>query len=140
VSSLETANPVIEIRSSESEWILKLSQAYKDRVPVIFVDDAVTGFDPRNDTIFSFGQRSGFTRTDWEKVLGCLGVSVVGIVLIVLAMIDPEPTSKLAILVAGGVILACTGGAAALFVVTGLKPPTVKVHAGAGQKFEMSWT
>jgi len=54
----------------------------------------------------------------WREVLIVLtglGLSVVGIWLILVAVADPEPTSKLGILLAGGVALIFTGGASILY-------------------------
>jgi len=49
----------------------------------------------------------------WQQIaiiLTSLGLSATGIWLILIAVADPEPTSRLGILLTGGVILILTGG------------------------------
>jgi len=54
-------------------------------------------------------KRKFSTKHLWQVLTG-LGLSGVGIALIIVAVLDPEPTSKLGILLAGGVLLIVTGG------------------------------
>ena len=75
----------------------------------------------------------------WQQIVGALtgiGVTSSGIYLIILAIADPEPTSKLGLLVLSGVTLAFTGCIGTLyslnvtFVVTARGP--------RGESFEIS--
>ena len=65
-----------------------------------------------------------------------MGVSAAGMVMIVLAFLDPEPTSKLGLLIAGGTVALTSGGFMAVRILTKHKPPKVKVGP---QGFEISW-
>ena len=124
------------IRTSQPGWLGNLAIAYKNKRPVTLVDDANAGINPEIETLLGMGQRAGLSSGDWGRVLGCLGVSGIGITIIVLAILDPEPTSKLFLLVGGGLALAVGGGGAAIYVLTGIKPPTVVIN---GPGFDISW-
>ena len=69
--------------------------------------------------------KGGFPLKSIMAVLFGLGLSGAGIWMIVAAIADPEPTSKLGLLVAGGVLITLTGGMGTLaalgvkFVITG---------------------
>jgi hypothetical protein len=49
---------------------------------------------------------------------------------------DPEPTSKLGLLIGGGVTCVLCGGFGAIRILTHLKPPNVRVTA---QGIEIAW-
>jgi hypothetical protein len=116
------------IRTSEPGWFAKLVAAYQDRACVILIDDAGVGINPALDGLLAMGRKAGLTWGEWQRVLGCLGVSGIGVGLIALAIFDPEPTSKLALLVGGGLGLAATGGAAAIYQIVTARPHSVAVH------------
>jgi hypothetical protein len=126
----------LTIRTSEKGWLERLAIAYRKKIQVFLIDDAEVGIDPAAETLFGMGRKSGLSRGEWHKVLGCLGVSGFGLTLVFLAMIDPEPTSKLALLVGGGVVLVVGGGGASIYVLTGIKPPIIEV---AGLGFNIRW-
>ncbi|WP_169917399.1 hypothetical protein [Oceanospirillum multiglobuliferum] len=52
------------------------------------------------------------------------------------AFYDPEPTSKLWLLVASGAVLAVSGGFSAVHVLTKKKPPKIKISP---EGFEIDW-
>jgi len=56
--------------------------------------------------------------------------------MVLIAFYDPEPTSKLALLIGSGVLLALTGGLSAIYILTKKKPPNIKVGKNG---FEISW-
>jgi len=60
-------------------------------------------------------------------VLVSLGLSAVGVWMIAAALADPEPTSKLALLVAAGAISVIGGGFSAIRVLTRERPPSIEV-------------
>lgn len=124
------------IRTGSPGWFAVLAKAYRERTGFLFIDDASTGFDPSVETLVALGIRVGISPTDWKQALGCMGVSALGIGLIIVAVLDSEPTSKLAIITAAGAVLAVSGGLGAIHVLTRLKPPTVKVNS---KGFEISW-
>ena len=126
----------IIIRTSETGWFQTLSTSYKEKTPFVLVDDASVGINLSENNLLVAGVKAGLSVGEWQRVLGCLGVSTLGILILVAAILDPEPTSKLSILTVGGLVIAGTGGAAALYVLTGIKPPKV-VASSAG--YQVSW-
>ena len=56
-----------------------------------------------------------------------LGLSGVGLWMVVAAVVSPEPTSKLGLLIGGGSILLLSGGFSAIRLLTDHKPPVVEV-------------
>lgn len=124
------------IRTSDEKWVSKLHDAYSQRVPVTVVDDAKWGIDPTTQTILEMGRKAGLTYNEWVAVLVSLGISGAGVGMVVLAFLDPEPTTKLGLLVGGGVLCVLTGGFAAIRTLTNQKPPCVKVTPNG---FELSW-
>jgi hypothetical protein len=70
-------------------------------------------------------------------VLVSLGVSAAGAYLLVMAILDPEPYSKIAFARATGAFLLAGGGCSAVGVLVGHRPPTVSVSPDGG--FEIFW-
>jgi hypothetical protein len=64
-------------------------------------------------------------------------MSTVGIAMVILAFVDPEPTSKLGLLVGGGAVCVLSGGFAAIRILTKHKPPNIKATL---EGIEISWT
>ena len=114
--------PTKTIRTSEKGWLAELAKAYKEKNPTIIFDDAEIGFDPKSQTILEMGIKAKLTLADWVAVLISLGVSAIGAWLIAIAFIDPEPTSKLSILLVGGVLMIGSGGFTAVRIITKIKP------------------
>ena len=115
------------IRTSEAGWLSELAQAYREKREVLVVDDAGIGLDPSSQSLLNMGQQAGFSRREWAGVLVSLGMSGVGLWMVVAAIVDPEPTSKLGLLVAGGSVLLFTGGFSAVRILTNRRPPAVEV-------------
>lgn len=124
------------IRTSESDWLKKLAKLYEARRDGTFVDDAGLGIDPTSQSLLDMARRGGLSTTEIVAVALACGMSAAGVWMVVAALADPEPTSKLGLLVAGGLLLAVTGGHSALQVLTNRKPPCVTL-TGAGVK--LSW-
>ncbi len=117
----------ITIHTSEAGWLGELAQAYREKREVLVVDDAGIGLDPTSQSLLNMGQQAGFTRRDWAGVLVSLGMSGVGLWMVVAAIADPEPTSKLGLLVVGGSVLLFSGGFSAVRILTDRRPPVVEV-------------
>lgn len=108
------------IRTSDNKWLEKALDCYKTKVAFEFLDDVPIGIS-HDDLVsavalISAAKNSG--AVTWQQVVGILtglGMSGVGIWMIAVAIADPEPTSKLGILLAGGVVLALTGGLSILY-------------------------
>jgi len=103
------------IRTSNEKWLEKALELYKNKTPFEFVDDFGIGI-TEEDLISAVAlikaakEKGGITWKEIAGILTGLGMSGVGIWMIVIAVADPEPTSKLGILLAGGVLLVLTGG------------------------------
>jgi len=132
----EARGPDTTILTSQKGWFERLAKAYRDRQPVLLVDDARVGIDPQSQSLVSMGIRAGLSPTDWAAVGVSMGMSAAGVLMVVLAFLDPEPTSKLGLLVGGGAVCVLTGGLTAIAVLTRRKPPNIEVSAGG---FKISW-
>jgi hypothetical protein len=124
------------IRTSQSGWFPRLAEAYRDRRQVVLVDDAKVGIDPQNQSLVSMGIKAGLSPTDWTAVAVSVGVSAAGVMMVVLAFLDPEPTSKLGLLVGGGAVCVLTGGLTAVGILTRRRPPNIEMTTSG---FKISW-
>jgi hypothetical protein len=124
------------IKTSEQGWLSKIAKAYKARIALVIVDDAKVGIDPTKDTIFAMGKKADLNSRDWTAVLIALGIAGMGVHLLLVAIADPEPFSKMAFTIGAGAALTLGGGFGAIRVLTGHKPPTVRVTT---RGFEVSW-
>jgi hypothetical protein len=124
------------IRTSETGWLEQLALAYREQREVMVVDDAEIGLDPSNQTLLTMGREYGLARREWMGVLVSLGLSGVGLWMVAAAIVSPEPTSKLWLLVSGGSVLLITGGHQAVGILTQRKPPVVEVTR---MGFRISW-
>jgi hypothetical protein len=125
------------IRTTENGWLKKLAAAYKSRLPFVLNDDANLGVDPREDSLLRMGVKGKLTRREWSAVLVSVGIAGVGAWLIVMAVIDPEPYSKVAAAIISGAVLLGTGGLVAIRVLTHIKPPNIRVSKTG--IFEVYW-
>jgi hypothetical protein len=114
------------VRTSQPDWLKALAVIYKTRHPVVLVDDAGLGIDPANYTLLQMAREAGLSRREMAGLGVALGMSATGIGMVVLAFLDPEPTSKLGLLVGGGVMCCLYGGFGALRILTNLRPPSVR--------------
>jgi hypothetical protein len=114
-------------RTHEKGWFGKLARAYRERTPIFVVDDANVGIDPATDSLISIGLKVGLSPGEWTAVGISIGISAAGITMVFLAFLDPEPTSKLGLLVGGGAVCVKTGGFSAVRILTKLRPPNVSM-------------
>jgi hypothetical protein len=126
----------LTIRTSETGWLAQLALAYREEREVLVVDDAEIGLDPRSQSLLTMGKEYGLARREWAGVLVSLGLSGVGLWMVSAAIISPEPTSKLWLLVGGGSVLLITGGHQAVGILTHRKPPVVEITRLG---FRISW-
>ena len=117
----------LTVHTSDKGWFGRLARAYRERAPVLIVDDAKVGIDPAVQTLVSMGLKAGLALEEWIAVGVSIGVSAAGITMVVLAFLDPEPTSKLGLLVGGGAVCVFSGGFSAIRILTKLRPPSVEV-------------
>jgi hypothetical protein len=127
----------IQIRTSEEGWFTQLARAYKQKTPVFLVDDAKVGIDPAVDTLAAMGLKAKLTPREWSAVSVAVGLSAAGAAMVVLAFLDPEPTSKLGLLVGGGAVCVLTGGLTAVRILTKMRPPNVQIGPSGMKIF---WT
>jgi hypothetical protein len=124
------------IRTSDKGWLARLAEAYRSRLPVRLVDDANVGIDPKSQNLAAMGLQAKLSVTEWTAVGVSLGLSAAGVVFVVLAFLDPEPTSKLGLLVGGGALCALTGGVSAVGILVRRRPPNIQVD---GKGFKITW-
>ena len=124
------------IRTSEKNWFARLAAAYKTRTRVLLIDDARVGIDPQSQSLVAMGVKAGLSPTDWAAVGVSVGISAAGVTMVVLAFLDPEPTSKLGLLVGGGAVCVLTGGLTAVGILTRRRPPNIEVGA---RGFTIRW-
>jgi hypothetical protein len=124
------------ILTSDKKWLQALASAYKAETPVLIVDDADIGIDPRSDTILQMGKKASLGVKEWIAVVISLGVAAIGAYVLVMAVLDPEPFSRIAFTLGTGALLTLGGGGTAVRILTKVKPPKVSVTAAG---FEISW-
>jgi hypothetical protein len=117
----------LTIRTSESGWLAHLTKAYTEKTEVEIVDDANVGIDPANQTLVQMGIKGKLSRKQWIAASIAAGMTVFGAVVIVLAVLDPDPTSKLGLLIASGAVLTLSGGFSAIGILIRQKPPTIEM-------------
>ncbi|HET6440252.1 MAG TPA: hypothetical protein VFG59_19465 [Anaeromyxobacter sp.] len=127
------------IKTSDTGWMERLALAYRERAPVVVIDDAGAGIDPARQTVFEMARMVSLSPREMAAVAVALGMGGAGVLMIVLAFLDPEPTSKLGLLVGGGAVCVFTGGLTAIRILVSHKPPRVRVDAGHIARFEISW-
>jgi hypothetical protein len=124
------------VRTSQPGWLAILAKAYKDQTPTLIIDDANVGIDPASHSLFDMGRKADLSTAEIAAACIAVGMAAAGVVMVVLAFVDPEPTTKLGLLIASGTVLALTGGLSAIHILTKKKPPNIKVtHNG----FEIAW-
>lgn len=131
------SNPIkTVVKTSAQNWLKSVSEFYKKKEAFVLVDDAHVGIDPRQDTLLQMGRKAQLARREWAGVLVSLGVASVGVWLLVMAVMDPEPYSKVMAAILAGAVLVGSGGMMAIRILTQVKPPKVRVsHKG----FEIEW-
>ena len=75
-------------------WLERLARIYRQRRAVSLPDDAGSGIDPRAKR-YRNGEQVARSSRQIAGVCVALGMGVVGVVMILLADIDQEPTSSL---------------------------------------------
>jgi len=104
----------IIIKTSESDWLEKSIKCFTEKTAFSFVDDAKMGLtetDLKSAVNLIRVAKSKGNKT-WKSIVGVLtglGITGAGVYIIMLAIIDPEPTTKLGLLVSGGLIITLTG-------------------------------
>ncbi len=124
------------VKTSEKNWLEVLARSYKERFPVLAIDDMQIGINPESQTLFQMGQRAKLEARDWAAIIIALGVAALGGYLVVMAILDPEPFSKIAFALGSGAFMTLGGGYSAIHILTKVRPPKVKVGPSG---FEIDW-
>lgn len=101
------------IHTSNKDWLKMVIRQYSDKQPFTLIDDAAIGLteeDLKSAINLLRGVKS--KGIPWKQIVGVLasvGVSGAGIYILSLAITDPEPTSKLWLIVVGGLFMAVMG-------------------------------
>jgi hypothetical protein len=125
------------VKTSDPNWLRSLALLYKARQAAILIDDAHLGINPEDQTLLQMARVSGLSRREIASVSVALGMSTVGVTMVILAFLDPEPTSKLGLLVGGGAVCVLGGGFSAIRILTNHKPPSIRATA---KGIEIYWT
>ncbi|MGM9424679.1 hypothetical protein [Hydrogenophaga sp. MI9] len=128
----------ITIRTSSANWLADLAKAYQSRATIYLLDDANLGVDPINQTILDMGRKANLSQREWIAVLVSLGISSAGAYLLVMAILDPEPYSKIGLAIGSGALLIAGGGFSAIRILVGHKPPNIEMSLNKG--FKISFT
>jgi len=73
------------------------------------------------------GRKAKLSKAELAGVCVAVGMTAAGVGFVVLAFLDPEPTTKLGLLIVAGAVLALTGGHSAIHILTKVKPPNIRV-------------
>jgi len=125
------------VRTSDPNWLRTLALLYRARQAGVLIDDAGLGIHPGDQTLLQMARDVGLSRREIAGVSVALGMSGVGITMVILAFLDPEPTSKLGLLVGGGAVCVLGGGFSAIRILTQHKPPNIRATPHG---IEISWT
>ncbi|MGA3162201.1 MAG: hypothetical protein ABSC77_13390 [Terracidiphilus sp.] len=125
------------VRTSDPNWLRTLALLYRARLSGMLIDDAHLGINPEDQTLLQMARISGLSRREIAGVSVALGMSGVGLTMVILAFLDPEPTSKLGLLVGGGAVCVLGGGFSAIRILTSHKPPNIRATPHG---IEISWT
>jgi hypothetical protein len=125
------------VRTSDPNWLRTLALLYRARQSGVLVDDAHLGINPEDQTLLQMARVSGLSRREIAGISVALGMSGVGVTMVILAFLDPEPTSKLGLLVGGGAVCVLGGGFSAIRILTQHKPPNIRATA---KGIEIFWT
>lgn len=109
----------MKIFTSDNEFIKKILQLFKKRKSFEVYDDKGYGFKKEDfenalNFINKIKETTGLSWNEIGQILTGLGFSTAGIWLVRLAIINPEPISKINLLVTSGVFLILSGGFAIL--------------------------
>ena len=102
------------IKTSEKGWVDRAMKAYTKKREFNLVDDANLGLSQKDVrsalSLMSFLRKEKqLNIKELSAILFGLGITASGVWIVLAAIADPEPTSKLTLLIAGGLVLALTG-------------------------------
>ncbi len=98
------------IRTTSPAWLAPLAHAYRRRQSLELIDDAQIGIDPIHDTLLDMGKKAKLSHREWIAAPIALGIGLSGAYLLIMAILDPELFSKIAIALTTGGLLVAGGG------------------------------
>ena len=119
-----------QIKTSDSNWRTQLMQAVNQQQSIMLIDDAQLGFYDKSDLsayIASQPTEKKITPAALLSMASNVGLTGIGVWLVRLAIVDPEPTSKLSLLVAGGITCILTGSLSFQRHLTAQSPPSIEM-------------
>ena len=104
----------LTIRTSQENWVDTAIKAYTKKQEFSLIDDSELGLSEKDVksamNLLAFMRKERRMKIkDISSVLVGIGITASGVWIVLAAIADPEPTSKLSLLIAGGLILALTG-------------------------------
>lgn len=101
------------VRTSDKDWLAKALKLYTNKKTFTFEDDAglkLTQKDLKSvvSLVRAVKSKSSLSRQIIPALAG-IGITGAGVWLVLAAIADPEPTTKLGLLITGGLVLALTG-------------------------------
>lgn len=107
------------IKTSDTEWLKIAIDNYSKKQAFTLVDDANIGLTEKDlvsavTLIRAAKKKGGSSIKTIAQALTSIGITGAGVYIVILAIADPEPTSKLGLLITGGLVLAVTGSLGAL--------------------------
>jgi len=124
------------LNTSDKDWFKQLAQSYQKRESIILIDTAGVGIDPDHQSLMQMGLKAKMTTREITGALTAMGIGATGMALLIAAYVDPEPYSKLGLLIGSGAVLTLTGGMSAVWIFMRQKPPNVKV---SGKEINITW-
>lgn len=105
----------VTIYTSDANWVKEAMKAYTKKQEFNLVDDAKLGLSEKDvasavNLMKFLKQENHLSVKEVAQILVGLGITASGVWMVIAAIADPEPTSKLGLLVGGGLVLALTGG------------------------------
>ena len=103
------------IKTSQTDWLQCALECYKNKEVFQLIDDANIGLQQEDlvsavKLIQQAKKKGKVSIKSIVTILTSLGISSAGVWLVLAAIVDPEPTSKLGLLIAGGIALIALGG------------------------------
>jgi hypothetical protein len=138
MGTLEPDEPRAIIHTSAEGWLKQVAEYYREKREFTLIDDANVGVDPRKDSVVTMGRKASLTRHEWTGVLVSVGIAGVGAWLVVMAVLDPEPYSKVMSAILAGAALVGGGGLTAVRILTQVKPPDISVDRSG--TFHIRWS
>jgi len=128
------------VKTSNKDWLKQALKQYAEKKQFEFVDDAELKYTKEDLSSGISLMRAARSKggVSWQQIVGALasvGIAASGLWIVAAAIADPEPTTKLGLLVGGGLTLILTGS---LGILANLGTNfSVSVRSPQGHEFEI---